>query len=371
MKIDGVELRHIQIPLIEPFETAFGTEHLRQALIIRVDAGGVSAWGECAAVEFPGYSYETAGTAWHILEAFVIPMILQFDLTTIEAYRELISPIKGHPMAKAGMEMALWDLEGKLRGKSVSQLLGGKRKKVQVGVSVGIKDSAESLIQAIEGYLQQGYRRIKIKIKPGRDLKELELIRKEFPNIPLQVDANSSYSIADARIFQTMDDFQLLMIEQPFAEDDLIDHSRLQAKVRTAICLDESISNLRHAEQAIEIDACRIINIKSGRVGGLYEARSIAQHCLQTDIPVWCGGMLETGIGRAANLALASLDGFDFPADISASSRYYKKDIALPLFKLNQNSTIDVPDGLGLGVEIQNQRLDEITLRKVRYDGSR
>jgi len=367
MTIERVEMRHIRMPLLSPFETSFGVEDDREALVLRLWADGLEGWGECVAGAFPGYSYETVGTAWHALEAFFVPAVVGQPIDGVGEYRSLIERYKGHPQARAGLELAVWDLLGKAAGKSLRSLLGGEGERVAVGVSIGIQPDAERLVRVAEEYLDQGYRRIKVKIKPGRDLEEVRAMRRAFPRIALQVDANSAYTLDDSDRLRALDDFDLLLIEQPLAEDDLIDHARLQAEMQTALCLDESILSTRHARQALDIGACRVINIKPARVGGLAEARAIHDLCRARGIPVWCGGMLETGIGRAANLALASLPGFTLPGDISASARYYARDIAEPTFTLNADSTIDVPTGPGLGVHVLVDELDRVTVRREEF----
>jgi O-succinylbenzoate synthase len=364
MLIESIEIRHVRMRLVSPFGTSFGVEHDRDCIIVCMQSEGMTGWGECVASNFPGYSYETIGTAWHVLSDFFIPAVLGKRVSSVEDFTALYARYKGHRQARAGLEMGLWDLLGKAAQKSLSSLLGGQRASVAVGVSVGIQPDEQQLIEVVEGYVQEGYQRVKLKIKPGRDLKELQAVRRSFPDLKLQVDANSAYSLEDGDTFVAMDPLDLLMIEQPLAEDDLIDHSVLQKSLSTPICLDESIRSARHARQAIEIDACRVINIKSGRVGGLAEARRIHDLSAAQGVPVWCGGMLETGIGRAANLALASLPGFTLPGDISASDRYYLDDIAEPRFTLNPDSTIDVPEGPGLGVNVVEDYLEKVTLRR-------
>jgi len=367
MTIERVEMRHIRMPLLSPFETSFGVEDDREALVLRLWADGLEGWGECVAGAFPGYSYETVGTAWHALEAFFLPAVVGQPIDGVGEYRSRIERYKGHPQARAGLELAVWDLLGKATGKSLRSLLGGEAERVPVGVSIGIQPDAQRLVRVAGEYLDQGYRRIKVKIKPGRDLEEVRAMRRAFPRIALQVDANSAYTLDDGDMLRALDDFDLLLIEQPLAEDDLIDHARLQAQMQTALCLDESILSTRHARQALDIGACRVINIKPARVGGLAEARAIHDLCRLRGIPVWCGGMLETGIGRAANLALASLPGFTLPGDISASARYYARDIAEPTFTLNADSTIDVPTGPGLGVQVNIDELDRVTVRRAEF----
>lgn len=364
MKIEHACLYHLRMPLRTPFETSFGRADARECVLIRIDAEGVTGWGECAADRDPGYSYETAGTTWLMLTEFILPMVMGTEISEPGALNGMLGGVKGHHMAKAGLEMALWDAFGQAQKQSLREMLGGGRKRVDVGVSVGIQASPEALVQTVDGYLQLGYRRIKIKIKPGRDAAEASAVRREFPEVRLQVDANSAYTLQNSGLLKPLDDLNLLLIEQPLAEDDLWDHHHLQNMLRTPLCLDESILSRRHARQALEMGSCRIINIKAGRVGGLSEARAIHDLCREQGVPVWCGGMLETGIGRASNLALASLPGFTLPGDISATDRYYLEDITEERFTLNPDSTIDVPDGPGLGVRINAAALARAALRQ-------
>jgi O-succinylbenzoate synthase len=280
-------------------------------------------------------------------------------------FQERVSGIRGHQLAKAGAEMALWDLIGKREGKSLKQLFGGVRDKVEVGVSIGIQASPQKLVETVTGYVNQGYARVKIKIKPGRDVKDAQAVRAAFPNLRLQVDANSAYSMDDTDHLKPLDDLSLLLIEQPLFEDDIWDHHKFQAKFKTPVCLDESIVSPRHARYAIEMNACKIINIKAGRLGGLSQGVMVHDLCQQNNMPVWCGGMLETGIGRASNIALASMPNFVLPGDVSASDRYYHRDITNERFVLNADSTIDVPTGHGLGVTIDEEALQSYTLAKV------
>ena len=364
MKIERVQLYHLRMPLQAPFETSFGRIETRDGLLVEAHAGGLVGYGECAADRDPGYSYETAATAWYVLKEFLVPAILNQEVASPQALQPRLAFVRGHPMAKAGLEMACWDLWGKAQGRSLSQILGGVRQRVAVGVSVGIQPSPQALVEVVAAYLEQGYTRIKIKIKPGRDLDEAQAVRRVFPEIRLQVDANSAYDLHSAQRLRALDDLNLLLIEQPLSEDDLWDHHRLQAQLRTPICLDESILSARHARQALEMDACRVINIKSGRVGGLGEALAIHDLCHARGVPVWCGGMLETGVGRAANLALASLPGFSLPGDISATERYYAQDITVERFSLNPDSTIDVPTVPGLGVHIDDGTLQSFSIEQ-------
>ena len=364
MKIDFIELRHVRMRLVAPFETSFGVELDRDAIILMLRGEGLTGWGECVAGMRPGFSYETTMTAWHVLTDFFVPAILGREILGVDDLRDRLRVFKGHPLARAGLEMAVWDLLAQVAGESLAAAIGGVRKAVPVGVSVGIQKDAEMLVNTVGKFIDEGYDRIKIKIKPGRDIDDVQAVRGAFPNMKLQVDANSAYTIEDAAFIEALDDYKLLLIEQPLEEDDLIDHSRLQARLKTDICLDESILSARHARKALEIGACRVINIKPGRVGGLSEAMAIHNLCLESNIPVWCGGMLETGIGRASNLAIASLPGFTLPGDISATERYYVEDIADPPFVLNPDSTIDVPKKPGLGVEVVGDRLEKVTLRR-------
>jgi O-succinylbenzoate synthase len=362
MKIDSVTLHHLGMPLVSPFETSFGRETDRECILVEIKSEELTGYGECVATRDPGYNYETTGTAIHILKDFIIPLMLGRNVKDAADFQNLVSGIRGHYLAKAGMEMALWDLLGKRAGKSLRELLGGVREKVEVGVSIGIQESAQGLVQSVADYVQQGYGRVKIKIKPGRDVEDASVVRREFPNLRLQVDANSAYSLDDVEILKPLDKLNLLLIEQPLFEDDIWDHHKLQEQFETPICLDESIVSPRHARYAIEMNACRVINIKAGRLGGLSQAVMVHDLCEEVSMPVWCGGMLETGIGRASNVALATLPNFVLPGDISASDRYYARDITNERFVLNSDSTIDVPQGAGLGVTIDKDALRKFSL---------
>jgi O-succinylbenzoate synthase len=358
-------LYHLRMPLVSPFETSFGREVDRECVLIALHAEGLTGYGECVATRDPGYNYETSGTAWHILKDFVAPLLLGQHVFDAADFQRRVEGIRGHHLAKAGVEMALWDLLGKRDGKSLKEMFGGVRDKVEVGVSIGIQESASDLVRTAEGYVAQGYNRLKIKIKPGRDVEDTSAVRKAFPDIRLQVDANSAYSLETSGTLRPLDLLDLLLIEQPLFEDDIWDHRKLQAQLKTPICLDESVVSPRHARYAIEMDACRIINIKPGRVGGLSQGLEIHDLCRSQEMPVWCGGMLETGVGRASNLAIASLPGFTLPGDISASDRYYQRDITNERFTLNPDSTIDVPHGPGLGITIDEDALGLFTLAKL------
>jgi o-succinylbenzoate synthase len=365
MRIERVELRHIKMILVNPFVTSMGTEYDEEHIIVRVDGEGISGWGESVAEGTPYYSYETVSTAWHILNDFLIPSILGKNFEDVGQAISNYSKVRGHMMAKAGLEAALWDLFAKSKNMSLSQMLGGKRKKIEVGVSVGIQPSIPLLLKKVEGRLAESYKRIKIKIAPGQDIQFLDAIRKEFPDIMLQVDANSAYTLEHLDVFRQMEKYNLLLIEQPLGYEDIYDHSKLQKEIKTPICLDESIHSLDDTRAAIELDSCRIINIKPGRVGGFTESKLIHDYCASKQIPVWHGGMLESGIGRAGNVALASLENFSLPGDISASNRYYKEDIVEPEFVVNQDSTMDVPTGPGIGVEVNMKMLDKVTVKRL------
>jgi O-succinylbenzoate synthase len=364
MQIDRVTLLHVSIPYVSPFQTSRWTETDHECLLVQVNAGGLTGWGECGAGPNCAYSYETTKTNWHILEDFLVPAVLPLDLSDIAAYRAAVAHVMGHNMAKAGLEMAFWDLIGQRDGVPLQKLLGGQGDRVKVGVSVGIQPTTEELLKVVDGYLDQGYARVKLKIKPGRDIDDTAAVRRAHPNLLLQVDGNSVYRLADAEHLQGLDGFSLLLIEQPLAHDDIVDHAKLQAQLKTPVCLDESITSVEHARWALELKACQVINIKPGRVSGLDEGRLIHNYCHQRGVPVWMGGMLETGIGRAANVAVASLPGFTLPGDISASSRYFREDLIDAPFGLNPDSTLSVPTGPGLGIKVRPKLVARYTLRK-------
>jgi O-succinylbenzoate synthase len=378
MKIERVELRLVRMKLTAPFQTSFGTEHDRECIILSVHGDGLTGWGECVAsrgfaadgasrLAWSLYSYETTVTAWHILRDFLVPQVLHQPLS-IERMVEAGGQLRGHPLARASLEAALWDLVAQIEGIPLSRALGGTRDRVAVGVSIGIQPSIDALVEKVDEFLAQGYRRIKIKIKPGFDLEPVRRIRAGHPNVLLQVDANSAYTLADAPLFEAMDEHKLLLVEQPLGWDDIYEHSQLQPRLRTPICLDESIHSLGHARLALELGATRVINIKAGRVSGFTESRKIHDLCQSRNVPVWCGGMLETGIGRAGNVALASLPNFTLPGDISASDRYYHEDIVDPPFTLNPDSSISVPTGPGLGVAVNLKRLDAVTVKREVFE---
>jgi O-succinylbenzoate synthase len=367
IRIEQIELRHISMPLVAPFETSFGVETEREGLIVTLQGGGLTGWGEVVASRDPGYSPETAKTEWHILQDFIVPNVLGKEFAEVESLEQAYDSVRGHPMAKAGLQAAFYDLLAQSQGKSLQKVLGGKGKTVKVGVSVGIQPTTAALVERVGQYLDEGYKRIKIKIKPGRDVADAKAVRAAFPDILLQVDANSAYTLADIATIKQMDDLNLLLIEQPLSEDDIFDHAKLQPQLKTPVCLDESILSARHARWAHELGACKIINIKPGRVGGLREGLRIHNYCAEVGMPVWHGGMLETGIGRAANLALASLPNFKLPGDVSATKRYWKEDIINEVFELNKDGSMTVPTGPGLGVTVNEKALDKVTIRKEMY----
>ena len=364
MTPDHITLREIQMPMLSPFETSFGLTTNRRIILVEVVGEGASGWGEVTAGEGPFYNEEDTETAWHVLKDFAIPKLLQSPIPSASAAAALWESIRGHRMAIGGMEAALWDWEARLSGRSLSSLLGGTLREIPCGVSIGIQPTIEDLLRKIRTEVAAGYQRVKIKIKPGWDLEVLERVREEFPRLPLMADANSAYSLADRPHLKLFDRFYLMMIEQPLAHDDLLDHARLQKYLETPICLDESIRTVRQAEQAIEIGACRIINIKLGRVGGFTKARQIHDCCRDAGIPVWCGGMLESGIGRAHNVALSTLSNFILPGDVAASKRYWKQDVIIPEVEVTSRGTIEVPAGPGIGYEPSLERIETLTVRK-------
>jgi O-succinylbenzoate synthase len=363
MVIEQIELYAVQLPLKSHFETSTGRAYNRDTILVRVQADGVEGWGESPIEDGPWYSPETLETAWHVQRDFLVPLLLGQEIGSADQASGRMGRVRGHNMAKTGLEEALWDLEGRQKGLSVSQLLGGTRQRIESGVSIGIQDTVEELIDQIEGFLELGYRRIKIKIKPGWDVAVVETLRARWPDVPLMVDANSAYTLDDAEHLAALDDFDLMMIEQPLAYDDLYEHSVLQRRLETPICLDESIVTPAAARAALALGSCRIINIKPGRVGGLGEAKRIHDLCVEHEIPVWCGGLLEVGIGRAHNIAIASLPGYALPGDVSASARYFDRDVVNPPIALNSDGTIDVPSGPGTGVEIDKRFLAQVTVR--------
>lgn len=361
--IEQIALHHVALPLVHPFETSFGRESTRPAVLVSVHSGSLTGWGECTAGSGPWYSSETVETAWHVLRAFLVPLLLGQQISTPEDVVARFERVRGHQMAKAALENAVWDLLAQAQDVPVRVLLGGQREQVEVGVSVGIEPTLEALVEQVAAFVAEGYGRVKLKIKPGWDVAPVRAVRARWPDLPLQVDANAAYTLAHLPVFQELDQMGLLLIEQPLHYEDMVDHAQLQARLATPLCLDESIHGPEHARWALDLGACRIINIKVGRVGGLSAARQIHDLCAARDVPVWCGGMLETNIGRAANVALATLPNMRLPGDISASARYYRQDIAAPNFALQAGSLLHAPTGPGLGVRVVPEQLAAVRLR--------
>ena len=367
MRIEAITLREIHMQLKSPFETSFGTMQNRRILLVEAVADGATGWGEVTAGETPAYNPETTDTAWHVISDFIAPLLSGKTLETAAEFPELMSHIRGHEMAKGGVENALWDAQAKLAGVSLSRLLGGTRQEIACGVSLGIRENPESLVARVDEELRSGYQRIKLKIKPGKDYEYVAAVRRRFPDILLSVDANSAYRLEDADHLRKLDEFNLLMIEQPLNWDDIYAHAKLQPLIRSPLCLDECIHNTRHALAAIELKACRIINIKGGRVGGHTEARSMQSACKEHGVPAWCGGMLESGIGRAHNIAMSSLPGFTLPGDVSASQRYWIEDVIEPEVEVSKNGTIRIPEAPGIGYAVKRDRVEKLTVRQNQW----
>jgi O-succinylbenzoate synthase len=364
MQIRSIELIEIKLPLVHFFETSFGRTYERRIILARIaDAEGSEGWGECTVGESPSYSEEWTEAAWVAIEKVLAPMVIGKEVEDASQIWDLMKKVRGNRMAKAAIETAVWDLEAKKAGIPLWKHLGGVLSEIECGVSIGIQDSPGKLFEKIQTELDAGYRRIKIKIKPGWDHDIIRQVREKFGDILLMGDANSAYSLADIELFKSMDEFELMMFEQPLAHDDMFDHAKLQKQIATPICLDESIHSAEDARKAIEIGACKIINVKLGRVGGHFEARRVEEVCRTHDIPVWCGGMLETGIGRAHNIAMSTLAGFSLPGDVSASKRYWHEDIIEPAVEVTQQGTIAAPEGPGIGFEVKRERINKLTTR--------
>jgi len=364
VKIDRLELALLKLPLVSFFETSFGRIYDKHFIVVTLHGDGVAACGECVAEQDPYYSAETNETVWHIVRDFIAPRVLGANFDHPRDVFPALKAIRGHNMAKAAVEMASWVLFAQQRGEALSAAIGGTRERIASGVSIGIQDSLDQLCEKIGRELAAGYRRIKIKIKPGWDIEAVEAVRARFGDIPLMVDANAAYTLADADRLAALDRFDLMMIEQPLEYDDLADHAVLQRRLKTPICLDESIKSVHLAEEAIALGACRIINIKPGRVGGIAESIRLHDVCARHGIPVWHGGMLESGIGRAANIHLSTLPNFSLPGDVAASRRYFTPDLIEPPVEVASDGTIAVPRGPGLGVDVVAERVDRATLRR-------
>jgi O-succinylbenzoate synthase len=368
VRIDRLELRLMRLPLVHFFETSFGRVHDRTFILVTALGDGAVGYGECVAEGNPFYSSETTETAWHIITCFVAPRVLGVDVSHPREIFPALRGIRGHNMAKAAVEMAAWDLFARQQGVPLARALGGTRIAIESGVSIGIQDSLDQLAAKIEAELAAGYRRIKIKIKPGWDVEAVEVTRRRFGSVALMVDANAAYTIDDADHLARLDQFDLMMIEQPLDYDDVADHARLQRRIRTSICLDESIHTVKQAEAAIDAGACRIINIKPGRVGGHGESIRLHDLCASRGIPVWHGGMLESGVGRAHNIHLSTLANFTLPGDVAASKRYYAPDLIEPPIEVRPDGTIPVPEGPGIGVTLVQDRIDRATERRAVVD---
>ncbi len=363
MRIECVELRHLRMPYVVPFETRMGRDEQKDCILVRAQAGGTIGWGEAPVTMTPFYMEETVDTAWPILAGILIPLVLNREFGHPREIAAWFAPVRRNRIAKSGLEAAAWDLYAQAQGVSLSRALGGTRRVIPVGVSLGIDATIEETLRHVDMWAGRGYRRIKIKIRPGWDVEVLAAIRRRFADLPLQADANAAYTLRDTHTLRALDDSNLIMLEQPLDADDLIDHAALARQLRTPICLDESIGSAEDARRALDLEACRIINIKPARMGGLTEAVRAHAVCRERQIPAWCGGMLETGIGRAASLALASLPGFTLPADLSASRRYFVEDLIDPEVEVNADGTVDVPQRPGLGFTVVEPVVERHTLR--------
>lgn len=370
MKIERVELQQLKVPLNAPFETSFGRMVEKDFILVSVYSEGTVGFGESVAMPYPLYNEETTDTVWYMLEKFLIPQLFASgEVSKPEEVSNIFAPIRRNNMAKSALETAVWDLYAKQQGKSLASVLGGAKSTIDVGVSIGIEPTVDHVLANVERFLADGYKKIKVKIKPGFDVKVISAIRERFGSaVPLMADANSAYSLDDINLLKELDQFDLMMIEQPLAHDDIVDHAKLQRELRTPICLDESIHSVEDARKAIELGSCRIINIKIGRVGGLTESKKLHDLCQLHEIPVWCGGMLEMGVGRAHNIALTSLDNFTIPGDTSASDRYWQQEIVEPSVKLAAPGELAVPTGLGIGYEVNQSVVSKYALRKASFD---
>jgi O-succinylbenzoate synthase len=364
MKIESITIRELRMRLRAPYETSASTEWNRRIILVQVLSEGLSGWGEVTADETPSFTSETTETAWHILRDFLIPMVFGKTVSGGKELSDLLRPVRGHEMARAALENAVWDIEAQRNDLPLGVQLGGTLTEIPCGAALGIQPSFDALFEKISEELAAGYQRVKLKIKPGHDVNLVAQVRKIFPHIRLMVDGNSAYRLEDASLFERMDDYDLEMIEQPLWWDGILDHAKLQARLRTPLCLDESVRNLHLAKEAIELRACRILNIKLGRVGGHSAARQIHDLCVESRIPAWCGGMLESGVGRAHNIAMSTLPGFVLPGDVSASQRYWHEDIIEPEVEVTPQGTIRVPQTAGLGYRVRLARVEELTVRR-------
>lgn len=367
MKITEITIRHLQMKLKDPFTTSFGTFQDKEFLLLEAkDKDGTIGWGESVAFNAPWYNEETLKTNWHMLEDFLTPLILNKEIQHPDEVNEIFAPIRKNNMAKSTIEGAVWDIYSQQTNQSLAQALGGTKDKIEVGISIGIQNSIEELVNVVDDFVKKGYKRIKVKIKPGWDVEVMRSLRENFPDTAIMADANSAYRLEDIELLKRLDEFDLMMIEQPLASDDIIDHALLQKELKTPICLDESIHSLEDARKAVELGSTKIINIKIGRVGGLTEAKKIHDYCQAHDVPVWCGGMLESGIGRAHNVALTSLSNFVLPGDTAGSNRYWEKDIILPEV-VATDGYIEVPQTAGIGYEVNRETVEAFTVAKKEY----
>lgn len=367
MKLTDITIHHLQMELKSPFSTSFGTLQTRDFLLLEARADdGTIGWGESVAFHSPWYNEETLNTNWHMLEDFLIPLILNKEIQHPDEVSEIFAPIRKNNMAKSTIEGAVWDIYAQQTGQSLAQALGGKKERIEVGISIGIQPTVNDLVALIDDYVKEGYKRMKVKIKPDWDVDVIRTLRENFPDVAMMADANSAYTLEDMDVLKQLDEFGLTMIEQPLASDDIVDHAVLQKEMKTPICLDESIHSLEDARKAVELGSTKVINIKIGRVGGLTEAKKIHDYCAEKGVPIWCGGMLESGIGRAHNIALTSLANFTLPGDTSGSNRYWEKDIILPEV-IAANGYIEVPKTVGIGYEIDREAVEAFTVGKKHY----
>jgi len=367
VRVERVEVRRLTLPLRHPFETSFARCTEKNFLLVSVSAQGVTGYGEAVADDEPYYLPETNATVLHVLRDFLAPLLLALHFDHPRSLLAAFGRVRGHEMAKAALEMAAWDLYARLRGEPLARVLGGARPTIESGVSIGLQPSTTALLENVAREVAAGYRRIKIKIKPGVDRAPTAAVRGRFPHVPLMVDANSAYALADVALFQDLDRERLMMVEQPLAWDDIVDHAALQRQIKTAVCLDESIRSVDDARRALDLGSCRIINIKPGRVGGFAASLAIHDLCRARAVPVWCGGMLESGIGRLANVHLQALPGFTLPGDTAASARYFEEDLVDPPVTVSREGTITVPAGPGLGHEIVWARVEKATRYKEEF----
>jgi o-succinylbenzoate synthase len=368
LQLERLELREIELPLKWPFETSFGRTTRRRILLVRVfDKSGAVGYGECTAPEDPFYNHETVDTAWVVVGKFVVALLGSARISAASEVNPALDRIRGNRMAKGAVEAAVWDLESRLLGRPLWKHIGGTRSEIACGVSIGLQPSVDGLLEKVARELESGYQRIKIKIKPGRDVELVQAVREKYPSIRLSVDANSAYTLADTDLLRKLDVYDLMMIEQPLMPGDLVDHSHLRAQLKSPICLDESILTATDARQAHELESCDIINVKLGRVGGHAEARKIQEYARSVSIPVWCGGMLESGIGRAHNIAMSTLEGFTLPGDVSASERYWEEDIIEPPVTVSRKGTIEAPQGAGIGYQPNEARIESLKTRREAF----